>query len=68
MWKLMTRMLAKKVYSQLERKNALPSEQKGFRKGSHGTKDQLLIDKMVLRNFKRRHNNLNMAWIDYKKV
>ena len=68
MWKLMTAMLAGKMCSHLERENVLPSEQKGCRKGSHGTKDQLLIDKTVLRDCKRRHTNLGMAWIDCKKV
>ena len=61
MWKLMTRMLAGKMYSYLARQNALPSEQKGCRKGSCATKDQLLIDKTVLRDCKKRHNNLAMA-------
>ena len=56
MWKLMTGMLAEKMYSHLERENVLPSEQKGCRKGSRGTKDQLLIDKTVLRDCKKRHN------------
>ena len=31
-------------------------------------KDQLLTNKTVLRDCKRRHNNLAMAWIDYKKA
>ena len=31
-------------------------------------KDQLLIDKTVLSDCKRRHTNLAMAWIDYKKT
>ena len=44
MWKLMTGMLAEKMYSHLERENVLTSEQKECRKGSRGTKDQLLID------------------------
>ena len=48
-------MLAEKMYSHLERENVLPSEQKGCRKGSHGTKDQLLIEKTVLIDCKRRH-------------
>ena len=43
--KLMTGMLAEKISSQLERENVLPSEQKGCRKWSRETKDQLLIDK-----------------------
>ena len=50
------------------RENVLPSEPKGCRKGSCGTKDQLLIDKTVLRDYKRRHTNLAMSWIDYKKA
>ena len=35
---------------------------------SRGTKDQLLIDKTMLRNCRKRHTNLEMAWIDYKKA
>ena len=61
-------MLAEKMYSRLERKNALPYEQKGCRKESRGTKEQLLINKTILRDFKRRHNNLAIAWINYKKA
>ena len=64
----MTGMLAEKMYSHLERGNVLPSEQKGCRKGSRGIKDQLFINKTVLRNCKRRHTNLPAAWIDYKKA
>ena len=44
------------------------AEQKGCRKQSRGTKDQLLIDKSILKNAKRRHTNLAMGWIDYKKA
>ena len=67
MWKLLTRMLAEKMYSHLERENVLPSEQKGCSKGSPGRKDQLLIDKTVSRDCKR-HTNLAMACIDQKKA
>ena len=68
MWKLMTKMLTEKMYSHLERENILPSEQKGCRKRSRGTRDQLLIDKVVLRDCKRRYTFLAMARIDYKKA
>ena len=68
LWKVMSGILAEKMYNHLERENALTSEQKGCQKGSRGTKDQLLIDKMVLRHCKRRHTNLAMGWIDYKKA
>ena len=46
----------------------LPHEQKGGRKQARGTKDQVLIDKMILRNCKRRQTGLAMGWIDYKKA
>ena len=46
----------------------LPEEQKSFKRNSRGSKDQLLLDKAVLRDFKRRSTNLPMAWIDYRKT
>ena len=64
----MTGILAEKMYSHLERENVLPSEQKECRKGSRGTKDQLLMDKTVLRDCKTRYTNLAIAWIDYNKA
>ena len=68
MWKLLTGILAEEMYGYLETKNILPIEQKGCRKKSRGTKDQLLIDKMVVSNCRRRHTNLSMGWIDYRKA
>ena len=37
-------------------------------KKSRGTKVQLLIDKMMLCDCRKRHKSLGMAWIDYKKA
>jgi Reverse transcriptase (RNA-dependent DNA polymerase) len=67
-WKLLTSILSEELYEHLEKNKLMPVEQKGCRKSSRGTKDQLLIDKMVLRNCKRRHVNLFTSWIDYKKA
>ena len=64
----MTGMIAGKIYSQVERENVLPSEQKRCCKGSHGTKYQLLIDKTVLKDCKKRYTNQAMEWIDYKRA
>ena len=68
MWKLMTGIIANSVYEYLEMYNLFPVEQKRCRRNSRGTKDQLLIDKMVLNDRKKKDNNLGMAWIDYKKA
>ena len=46
----------------------LPVEQKGCKKESRGIKDQLLIDKTIMRDCRKRHASLGMAWIDYKKA
>ena len=41
---------------------------KRCKKKSRWTKDQLLIDRTVLRDCRKRHTNLGMEWIDYKKA
>ena len=68
MWKLLTGMIAEETYDYLENMKLLPEEQKGCRRKSRGTKEQLLIDKTVLKDCKKRHTSLCMAWIDYKKA
>ena len=68
MWKLTTGILADNMYDYLERKRILAEEQKGCRKGSRGTKDQFFIDKTILKDCRKRHINLAMAWIDYRKA
>ena len=61
MWKIMTRMIANSVYEYLEMHNVLAVEQKGCRRSSRRTEDQLLIEKMVLNDCKKGHFNLGMA-------
>ena len=68
MWKLLTGVMREKLYHHLKRNGLLTDEEKGCRKGSRGTKDQLLVDKAILKNCRRRLTNLSMAWIDYKKA
>ena len=66
MWKLLTGIISERLYNYLEETNTIPHQQKGYRRKCRGTKDQLLIDKMVMMNSKRRKTNLSKAWIDYK--
>ena len=67
-WKLLTSILAEEMYEHLEKTNSLPWEQKRCRKGTTGTKDQPLIDKMKVKDCKRRLTSLAVAWIDYRKA
>ena len=68
MLKLLTGIISERLYNYLEETNTIPHQQKGCRRKCRGTKDQLLIDKMVMMNSKRRKTNLSVAWIDYKKA
>ena len=68
MWKLFTGIFAEGIYDHLKDNNLLPDEQKWCRKQSRGTKDQLLIDKAILKEAKRKSRRLAMAWVDYKKA
>ena len=61
----MTGVIAEVMYKDLE--DILPEEQKGCRRRSRRTKDQLLLDKAILKDCKR-HTNLAMTWIDYRKA
>ena len=56
------------MYGHLSFQELLPNEQKGCRKNSRGTKDQLLIDKAILKNCQRRLTNLSLAWIEYNRL
>ena len=67
MWKLLTGLIAEEMHNYLELEKNLSEEQKRCKRGSRGTKDQLLIDKTVLKDCKKRYTNLSMAWIDYRK-
>ena len=68
MWKLLTGIFADKIYDHLHTNSLLPDEQKGCRKQSRGNKDQLLIDREVLKEARKKQRCLSMAWIDYKKA
>ena len=59
----MTGNIAEIINGFLEGNMVLPNEQQRCIRKSRGTKDQLLIDKMVLKGC-RRNTNLAMAWID----
>ena len=61
LWKLLSGIINEKVYDHLNQQNLLPEEQKSCRRRTGGTKGQLLIDKAVVKNSRRRKTNLNVA-------
>lgn len=67
-YKILTSIITERVYKHLDENDLLPKEQKGCRRGSYGCKDQLLINKAIIEDAKKRKKNLSTAWIDYKKA
>ena len=67
-WKLLTGVIAEAIYQHLDDNEVLPWEQTGCTKGRRGTKDQLCIDKGIMKDCRRSKTNLAMAWVDYKKA
>ena len=67
-WKLLTAMMAGEIYRHLEDNDLIGKEQKGCRAEYKGTKDHLLLDKVILKDCKQRKNGLAMGWIDYQKA
>jgi hypothetical protein len=67
-YELMTSIITSRMYNHLEVNQLLPKEQKGCRSGTYGCKDQLLINKMILEDCKKRNKNLSTAWIDHRKA
>ena len=47
---------------------SMEREQRGPRRGCSGTFDNLLIDRMVNGDGRRRRRNQSMVWIDVKKA
>ena len=65
---MLTDIVADEINNHLEENDLLPEEQKGCRRNSRGTRDQLLIAKAVIKNCRRRKVELSMVWIDHRKA
>ena len=51
-WKLLTGIIADEIYGFLKNEEMLPEQQKGCRRKSKGTGDQLYMDKILLQEVK----------------
>jgi hypothetical protein len=67
-YKLITLMISKRMHKYIDDQNLMHKEWTRCCKGSKGCKDQLLISKTIMQEFKSRKNNLCKAWIDYQKA
>ena len=68
MWKLLAGVVADETSNHLEENNFSPEEQKICHRNSKDIRDQLFIDRAVIKNFERKKVGLRMAWIDNRKA
>ena len=67
-YKLLTKIIANRVYNHCSRNNIITQEQKGCSRNSKGCKDQLIIDTVIVQQAVQKKRNLSMCFIDYKKA
>ena len=66
-YKLLSSVITERMYVFMKTIDLFPIEQKGCKRGSYGWKDQLLINRMIIKDCKSKHRNLRVVWIDYRK-
>ena len=67
MWKIFNGIITDELHDHLQSDTLLAEVQKGCPRKSRGTNNQLLTDKKILRNYKRRITGLGIAWIAAKR-
>ena len=67
-YKILTSIITECMNIFLKKNSILPQEQKGYKRNYYGCKDQLLINKMILKNCRKITRSLSTAWIDDKKA
>jgi len=63
MYKMLTRLLARRISYNQEEHSLVPAEQKECHIESKGYKDLLLVSKQVFQDCRKRRKDLNIAWI-----
>ena len=67
-YKVLISILTERGCTHITQDDILPEEQRGCVRDSYGCKNQLLINKIIIEDFKKKKKNLSMTWIDYGKA
>lgn len=67
MYKTLTSILSDRTCCHMLNNNLLPSEQKGRRKGSCGSREQLLVNKAIMKEAKSRKKTLRQLGLTIKR-
>lgn len=67
-YKIITSCVAEAIYDHCEANKIITENQKGCCRGSRGCKEQLVIDGVVMTQAYKKHRNIHIAYIDYRKA
>lgn len=67
-YKLLTSCITNKIYDHCMKHSILAEEQKGCCKNSQGSKEQLVVDMVVMNQAHKKKRNIYTAYIDYIKA
>ena len=67
-YKVLTSILTERSYTHITKNDIILEEQRACARNSYGCKDQLLMNKMIIEDCKKKKKSLSMAWIDYRKA
>jgi hypothetical protein len=68
MYKILTSIIASKIYEHIEQNSVMSEEQKGCIKRAMGCKEQLTIDNIVTREIQKKLKDMVAGYVDYKKA
>ena len=68
MWKILRTQIWEEICYSLTSRGLFPEGHRGCHKGTSGTEELLYIDQYILNESKTKPKNLDMTWIDYKKI
>lgn len=68
LYKIISAIICNKIDEHTTEHNILSEEQKGCRKKSMGCKEQLTIDRVIMKQAETKQRNLATCYIDYRKA
>ncbi|XP_044755067.1 uncharacterized protein LOC123314020 [Coccinella septempunctata] len=67
-YKILTGIITKHLWSHVSKHKILAKEQNGCRRDAQGCKELLTVDHLITKQARKKSRNISVAWIDYKKA
>ena len=68
MYNTLSLIITDRTCVHLEESGLLPNKQKGRKRASYGSEDQLLVKKVIIEDCNTRKKSQTASWVDYRKT